>query len=1012
MAQGKIIKEVNSADRFVNLISGGRKMGGYDYMDALPPPEYKHVALEKKDVAPVEFPEFNKEKAYKEFLKELKELRAYYKPFLENHASKPLQTRVEKYLDEFDFRRETEEDKLDFSLVLDGKGEWEKVKIPHYDGPEGIYYVFYRTTFTLDKKEDDKAYVLDFTAVDYIGEIYLNGRLVQRHEGFFAPFSADVCEYVREGENTLVIAVKNLYKATGVEVAGLDRFTGRFYGNKVYGETHIGYDDPQVGWHHCPSGAGVIAKVKFVISNKIRINDVWIRPDTDNSCITVNTMVYNYEITGPKLKFYYTVEGRNFKQTVMSDVEGKENTPFFNAENYCTEKLSIPEFKWWKPTEPYLYQITITLKDEQGNVIDSVQTHFGMRKFVADETTTPKGKFFLNNERIILRGANEMGHLPRCVMAENWDQLVDDILIAKICNMNYFRLTQRPVFKEVYDYMDMLGMMNQTDFPMFGNTRYNLIGENLKQTAEMEILTRNHPSCVVESFCNETLDAVCWTSEQYRVDRYDLEKLFDAMRKVVQIHNPDRVVKYNDGDFSTLKESWGLTDFHTYNLWYYSHEIAYGKFEKGWLPGMRTDWMAGCGEYGTDGLDNLEVMLKYYPKEWLPENLDDFWTPAKIAMGQCWNVHGAFFPEQTNIRDWIDASQEWQRKAVKMYVHALRRRVDFLQSSALHLLIDAWPAGWTKTVVGVDRVPKPAYYAFKEANIPVRVSVRRDKYTVYQGEEVITEIFALNDTAHDANAHIDATVYFNGKVHSTYSCDTISRSTAPNYTADIVETFDEIGEVKVVVKMTANGVETFDEAVYTVKPKLVKATKTPLILSDKLACIKNVCEGDVDENIIFVDGEYYTNNKEYIENKLNNGARVCLFVSKPLTVLDQKVDFRIHIRPDELSATDSAWVNTERKFAKGIAADEFGRFYNKNLDYMDLIQYARINLDGFKDILYMLTIDSNPEFKNVKKKHSSVACYKEVGKGELIVTTLAALDGFVGVNPVLDKFYVNLIDVK
>ena len=35
-----------------------------------------------------------------------KELREYYKPFLKNHATKPLQTRVEKVLDEFDFRRE------------------------------------------------------------------------------------------------------------------------------------------------------------------------------------------------------------------------------------------------------------------------------------------------------------------------------------------------------------------------------------------------------------------------------------------------------------------------------------------------------------------------------------------------------------------------------------------------------------------------------------------------------------------------------------------------------------------------------------------------------------------------------------------------------------------------------------------------------------------------------------------------------------------------------------------
>ena len=54
-----------------------------------------------------------------------------------------------------------------------------------------------------------------------------------------------------------------------------------------------------------------------------------------------------------------------------------------------------------------------------------------MRKFVSDETSIPKGKFYLNNRPIVLRGANEMGRLQQCVMKGDFDQLVDDILIAK-----------------------------------------------------------------------------------------------------------------------------------------------------------------------------------------------------------------------------------------------------------------------------------------------------------------------------------------------------------------------------------------------------------------------------------------------------------------------------------------------------------------------------------------------------------------------------------------------------
>ena len=135
-------------------------------------------------------------------------------------------------------------------------------------------------------------------------------------------------------------------------------------------------------------------------------------------------------------------------------------------------QIPMEEFRLWSPDTPYLYGAVCTMKKD-GEIVSQACRHFGMRKFVSDETTEPKGKFFLNNEPVLLRGANEMGHLQQCVMNGDFDQLRDDILIAKLCNMNYYRLTQRPVQEEIYDYMDMLGMMNQSDLPLFSTLRRN-----------------------------------------------------------------------------------------------------------------------------------------------------------------------------------------------------------------------------------------------------------------------------------------------------------------------------------------------------------------------------------------------------------------------------------------------------------------------------------------------------------------------------------------------------------
>ncbi len=1001
-----IIKEQVVEDPFVKLVNGGRTMGGVPLLPEIPPVNYKKVELFPKKAEPVIFPFFNERDSYQAFLAEKKRLRVRFDKFLKNYAHKPLDVCRQLAITDFDFRKETQEDKIDFGLVLEGKGVWEKIKLPHYVGPEGRWNAYYRTSIILDRKEKNKTYHLDFEAVDYIGDIYLNGRLVATHTGFFAPFSANVTDCIHEGRNVLIVMVKNDVTTTGVVVGA----GGTQYGNKIYAATHLGYDEPNVGWHHCPAGAGIIASVKLVIANGQRIVDIWCRPNIDKGNVTIHTVLHNYSYGEPvDLDVYYTIEGRNFFGEVIKDYKGTINRVCID-ENYLTETINFSDFKLWTLDEPYLYQLTVTFKDKAGNIVDEKQTHFGMRKFHQDENSTPKGKFYFNNERIILRGANEMGHLPRAVMENNDEQLIDDILIAKVANLNFYRLTQRPVFSKIYDYMDMLGMLCQADFPMFGNTRYHLVGETLKQTAEMERLTRNHPSVVIESFCNETIDTICWHAEQYRVERYDLEKLFEAMRTVCTIYNPDRVVKYCDGDYAPLENSYGMTEFHTYNLWYASHTIPYGKFNRGWLPGVRRDWMIGCGEYGVDGLDSYETMQKYYPKSWLPKTDDEAWNPDGIAKAQCYALHGSFFPEQERIKDWILESREWQRKAIKMYVHALRRRADYIQSTAVHLLIDAWPGGWTKTLVDVDRIPKPAYYAFKEANIPARISLRRDKYVVYENDKTVTELFALNDLPDNVMAEITATVYCNEEVYKTYSIETIARAVSSNYIGEIVLEFPKAGSVKVVAKMVANGAETFDEVDYEVKPRIAKATKTPTILSKNLECIKEVCDGEITDKVLFMDSDYYAEHKEEIEEKVFNGAKIYVSLLKPIKVLDEQLDFRIHILPDEVAANNLVWRDKESAYVKEFGELDFQNFYNKKADYADLTDWFKFEWKDSREILYTLTMARGEEYK-LHKKHLLICANKSYGKGEIILSTITALDGCIGNNPVLDKFFVNLIEM-
>jgi hypothetical protein len=151
-------------------------------------------------------------------------------------------------------------------------------------------------------------------------------------------------------------------------------------------------------------------------------------------------------------------------------------------------------------------------------------------------------------------------------MNGDFRQLINDILLAKICHMNFWRLTQRPVQDEVYEYCDRLGLMTQTDLPLFGVLRRNQFAEAVRQSGEMEKLVRNHPCNVVNTYINESFPNAQGKGHR-QLFRHELESFFQAATNVVWLQNPDRVIKPVDGNFYPPAPT-GLPDNHCYTCWY------------------------------------------------------------------------------------------------------------------------------------------------------------------------------------------------------------------------------------------------------------------------------------------------------------------------------------------------------------------------------------------------------------------------------------------------------------
>lgn len=749
-------KKMDHFAKIGNMVSATR----LHLLEQKEPKPLPNLYLPRTNMPLARFEPIHSMNSNKELKLELKKFREKFVPFMQDKAPELLTTRIQFPLTEFKWREESEQDVSDFPGTLKGAGEWEEVRIPHFGPPRGRAVTYYYRNFNLTQDMLDKGSLFTcFKAVDYKASVFVNGAYLGAHEGMFAPFEFNFTKHAKLGENSILIKVESDYNMTG----GNDVNGVRVYGDKIFTGTGLGYDDPEVGWH-IADGMGIYQDCFIEARNKLHINDIYVRPLLEKKQAEVWLEINNFFEDYRDITAKISVFGQNFEEVVVPEFEYVPSTKYIQGigdlskpndgkykhlrmgygKNYLKITLNIENPRIWDNLTPWLYQLQVKLYDGNNNLTDTRKQHFGMRSFTMDVENSPKGRMYLNGNQIRLRGANTMGFLQRDVKEKNWSQLIDDILLAKICNMNFLRLTQRPVQPEIYEYCDKLGLMLQTDLPLFGGVRPNKWAEIVKQAGEMERLVRSHPSNIMITYMNERFPNGEGFPQRQIGDAEGYMKLYKACDQAVLKENPDRVIKSSDGDYDP--PSPGLPDSHCYNGWYNGHGLGLGELHKGYWQYIKPGWLYGCGEFGSEGLEAYSTMQKYYPKEWLPQNPEEEknWTANRISKAQTHRFHYMWFNTQDNVKDWIKASQEHQAWATRLTAESFRRNSEMV-SFAIHLFIDAWPSGWMKSIMDVDRQPKKAFFVYRDALKPLMVSLRTDRYHFFSGEEFKIEAWLCND---------------------------------------------------------------------------------------------------------------------------------------------------------------------------------------------------------------------------------------------------------------------------
>ena len=246
--------------------------------------------------------------------------------------------------------------------------------------------LWYEREFTVPKQWKGKNVMLNFGAVDWHSQVFVNGALVGEHKGGYDPFSFDVTPYLKKsGKQSLKIKVLDATD-NSLQPRGKQCIINKGI------------------WYTPVSGIWQTVWLEAVAPSYVE--NYYVVSDVDNATMT-------FEVAAK------TVEGDVVKVAVLEGAEGysaEKPSQKIIAEAVVADGkavVSIPDMKTWSPASPYLYGVKVTV-ERNGKVVDSVDGYTAMRKIsvVKDCSLNAYKRMAINNEALFQFGPLDQGWWP------------------------------------------------------------------------------------------------------------------------------------------------------------------------------------------------------------------------------------------------------------------------------------------------------------------------------------------------------------------------------------------------------------------------------------------------------------------------------------------------------------------------------------------------------------------------------------------------------------------------
>ncbi|WP_321436199.1 sugar-binding domain-containing protein [uncultured Bacteroides sp.] len=316
--------------------------------------------------------------------------------------------------------------------------------------------LWYQREFTVPAKWNNKKILLNFGAVDWKADVWVNNIKVGQHTGGYTPFSLDITSALIKGNNKLVVKVWDPadkgFQPRGKQVSR-----------------------PEGIWYTSVSGIWQTVWIEPVSEHYI--TNVKTTPDIDNNSIKVEVAT-DARISSDK------IEVRVF--------DGKQLVAAATSINGLPVEVAMPaNVKLWSPDSPFLYTMEVSFFSN-GKLMDKLSSYAAMRKYSTKRDDKGIVRLQLNNKDLFQFGPLDQGWWPDGLYTAPTDEaLAYDIRKVKDFGFNMIRKHVKVEPARWYTHCDQLGVIVWQDMPSgdkgpeWQNRQY-FNGTELKRKAESE----------------------------------------------------------------------------------------------------------------------------------------------------------------------------------------------------------------------------------------------------------------------------------------------------------------------------------------------------------------------------------------------------------------------------------------------------------------------------------------------------------------------------------------------